>query len=324
MDNGYRYAIIGTGAIGGFYGARLQQAGHEVHYLLRSDYNHVAKHGLTIESIDGNFTLPQVHAYADVAQMPACDVVIVALKTTQNHLLPRLLPNVVKSDGVVLVLQNGLNVEPMVAEIVGSDRVMGGLCFICSNKVGPGHIRHLDYKAIALGEYGPNYKPQGITERLERISQDFEAADIPINQSEDLLKTRWRKLLWNIPFNGLSVALDATTDEMISDPAIYQLSTHLMKEVLSVARSYGRDIGDRALHENLDHTAKMKPYKTSMKIDFDEGRPLELDAIFGQPIAAAQKHLVNVPLMTSLYQQLQFLDRRNQGITDSNRSSQES
>lgn len=312
MDNDYRYAIIGTGAIGGFYGARLQQAGQEVHYLLRSDYDYVAQHGLTIESPDGSFTLPQVHAYSDVAQMPACDVVIVALKTTQNHLLPQLLPNVVKPDGVVLVLQNGLNVEPMVADIVGSDRVMGGLCFICSNKIGPGHIRHLDYKAIALGEYGPKYAAQGLTERLQRIAQDFEAAEIPIQKSDDLLKTRWRKLLWNIPFNGLSVALDATTDEMISDPAIYQLATHLMKEVLSVARAYGRDIGDRALHENLDHTAQMKPYKTSMKIDFDEGRPLELDAIFRQPIAAAQQRLIAVPLITALYQQLLFLDRRNQ------------
>jgi 2-dehydropantoate 2-reductase len=312
MDSDYRYAIVGTGAIGGFYGARLQQAGKDVHYLLRSDYDHVIQHGLTIESPDGNFQLPQVHAYSDVAQMPACDVVIVALKTTQNHLLPRLLPNLVKPDGVVLVLQNGLNIEPMVAEIVGSDRVMGGLCFICSNKIGPGHIRHLDYKAIALGEYGPKYAAQGLTERLQRIAQDFEAAEIPIQKSDDLLKTRWRKLLWNIPFNGLSVALDATTDEMISDPAIYQLATHLMKEVLSVARAYGRDIGDRALHENLDHTAQMKPYKTSMKIDFDEGRPLELDAIFGQPIAAAQQRLIAVPLITALYQQLLFLDRRNQ------------
>src|SRR4028118_63778 len=105
---GITYAVLGTGALGGFYGARLQQIGSEVHFLLHSDYEQVSQHGLRIESPDGNFMLPQVYAYRDVAEMPRCDVVMVALKTTQNHLLSRLLPSVVKEDGAVLVLQNGL------------------------------------------------------------------------------------------------------------------------------------------------------------------------------------------------------------------------
>ena len=147
-----RYAILGTGAVGGFYGARLQKAGLDVHFLLHNGYEHVSKHGLIVESPDGDFPLPQVHAYNDVNKIPRCDVVVVTLKTTQNHLLPQLLPNIVKDDGVVLVLQNGLGVEPEIAQIVGSERVIGGLCFLCSNKVGPGHIRHLDYKEIKLAE----------------------------------------------------------------------------------------------------------------------------------------------------------------------------
>lgn len=146
------YAIVGTGALGGFYGALLQKAGMDVHFLLHRDYQQVSKHGLVVDSKNGNFTLPHVNAYADVNKMPCCDVVVVALKTTQNHLLPKLLPNLVKDDGVVLVLQNGLGVEDEVATIVGDKRVMGGLCFLCSNKVKPGHIHHLDYGEIKLAE----------------------------------------------------------------------------------------------------------------------------------------------------------------------------
>ena len=114
------YAILGTGALGGYYGACLQRAGLDVHFLLHSDYEHVCQHGLVIESPDGNFTLPHVNAYSNVAKMPPCDVVVVALKTTQNYLLPEMLPAVVKDDGVVLVLQNGLGIEEEVARIVGS------------------------------------------------------------------------------------------------------------------------------------------------------------------------------------------------------------
>lgn len=153
------YAILGTGALGGFYGAKLQKAGLDVHFLLRSDYEYVSQSGLVIESKDGDFTLPQVNAYNDVEKMPQCDVVVVALKTTQNHLLPQMLPPVIRNDGVVLVLQNGLGVEEEVAKIVSNVSIIGGLCFLCSNKVGAGHIRHLDYGHVTLGEYASGYEP---------------------------------------------------------------------------------------------------------------------------------------------------------------------
>jgi 2-dehydropantoate 2-reductase len=121
------YAILGTGALGGFYGAKLQKSGLEVHYLLKSDYQQVSEQGLIIESKDGDFTLPQVNAYNHVDKMPRCDVVIVSLKTTQNQLLPNLLPPIVKDDGVVLVLQNGIDIEVEIAEIVSNVNIIGGL-----------------------------------------------------------------------------------------------------------------------------------------------------------------------------------------------------
>ncbi len=308
------YGILGTGALGGFYGARLQQAGMEVHFLLRSDYAHVKQSGLTIISADGNFTLPEVNAYESVQEMPACDVVLLALKTTQNYLLPQLLPPLIKKNTVILVLQNGLGVEKQVAAIAGDERVLGGLCFICANKIGAGHIHHLDYKAIVLGEYAPQYHAQGISLRMEQIRQDFAQADIPLELTEDLLLARWRKLVWNIPYNGLSVVLDATTAEMMASPEVVVLVRKIMEEVAAAAAGCHRLISPNYLDKMLDHTAKMKPYRTSMKIDYDEHRPLEIESIFLNPLRYAQAAGVKLSLIPMLYQQLKFLDTRNSSL----------
>ncbi|KYC41407.1 2-dehydropantoate 2-reductase [Scytonema hofmannii PCC 7110] len=302
------YAILGTGALGGFYGAKLQKAGLDVHFLLKSDYEYVSKSGLVIESKDGDFTLRQVNAYNDVEKMPQCDVVAIALKTTQNHLLPQMLLPLVKDDGVVLVLQNGLGVEEEVAKIVGNVRIIGGLCFLCSNKVGAGHIRHLDYGQITLGGYANGYDPTGITQKMRQIADDLKSAGISIELTEDLLLGRWKKLVWNIPYNGLSVILNARTDELMSYVHTRQLVEQLMYEVAAGSKSCGRIIGDRFIQTMLDYTVKMKPYRTSMKIDYDERRPMEVEAIFGNPLRKAHSRGVDLPQISCIYQQLKFLD----------------
>ncbi|MBD2299868.1 putative 2-dehydropantoate 2-reductase [Nostoc sp. FACHB-190] len=306
-----KYAIIGTGALGGFYGAKLQKAGLDVHFLLKSDYEHVNQHGLIIESKDGDFTLPQVNAYNDADKMPPCDVVIVALKTTQNYLLPKLLPPVIKNNGVVLVLQNGLDIELEISQIVSNVNIIGGLCFLCSNKVGQGHIRHVDYGQIVLGEYSHNYESAGITNIMQQIANDFQNAGIAIELTKDLLLARWQKLVWNIPYNGLSVVLNARTDELMADPYTRQLVEQLMYEVAAGAKSTGRIIADSFIQKMLDYTVKMKPYRTSMKIDYDEQRPLEVEAIIGNSLRKAQAAGVFLPQINCLYNQLKFLDNRN-------------
>jgi len=301
------YAIIGTGALGGFYGARLQRAGCDVHFLLHSDYEHVRQHGLICESKDGDFTLPKVNAYRDTRDMPKCDVVCVCLKTTQNHLLPQLLPPVVKDDGVVLVMQNGLGIEEQVAEIVGAQRVMGVLCFLCSNKVGPGHIRHLDFGHVGLGEFAA----RGISERVRAVADDFQRAGIATELNENLAVVRWQKLVWNIPYNGLSVVLDANTDELMKNPDARRLVEQIMQEVVADARACGATLPNEIVGKMLSYTDKMIPYRTSMKIDYDEHSPMEVEAIFGNPLRAAEKAGAKSPLLEQIYCQLKFLDARN-------------
>ena len=185
-----KYGVIGTGAVGGYYGGLFVRHGIDVHFLLHSDYLHVKEKGLIVESKDGNFILPQINAYSHAKDMPFCDVVIVALKTTQNSKLGAILPYVVKSNGIVIVLQNGLGVEKDIAQIVPDAVVLGGLCFLCSNKIGPGHIKHIDYGTITLGEYAPEYRPCGITKSLEFLSDEFERAGISVRLSDNLGEAR--------------------------------------------------------------------------------------------------------------------------------------
>ncbi len=315
--NRLRYAIIGTGAIGGYYGARLQQSGCDVHFLLRSDYEHVRENGLVIESIDGNFVLPKVNAYSDPTDMPSVDVAIVALKTTQNFRLPELLPKI-NPGGAVLLFQNGIGVESEAVQVLGESApvVLGGLCFICANKVAPGHVKHLEYGRVSIGAHDSQDQVCTPTLLIEEIVSDFTGANIEAEAVDDLPMARWKKLVWNVPYNGLSVVLDATTDEMMADDGVRSLITALMQEVIAIANAWAEHVSPNSnrsisydwAEKMLAQTESMQPYRTSMKIDYDENRPLEIEAILGNPLRIAKKIKLAAPYMEMLYQQLCFLD----------------
>ncbi|VGO13708.1 Putative 2-dehydropantoate 2-reductase [Pontiella desulfatans] len=304
MRDENHFSIVGTGAVGGYYGGLLQKAGFDVHFLLNSDYDHVRKHGLAIDSPNGNFELAPVNAYDDPRNMPRCDVVVVALKTTANAVLPSILPHLAKDDGIVLTLQNGLGSEEEIAEIVGPDKVIGGLCFLCSNKVAPGHIRHLDYGLITLGEYRKDGSAGGITPRLEKLGGNLQAAGIPIRLVDDLALARWKKLVWNIPFNGLSVVRNELTNELIANPETRALCETLMNEVAAGAKACARPIDPAFMEKMIADTERMEPYAPSMKLDFDRGNPMEIESIYGNPIRAARAADVAMPETEKLYRQL--------------------
>jgi len=241
-------------------------------------------------------------------------VVVVAVKTGDTDHVLKLISPMVGDGTTLVVLQNGLGVEAPVAEAYPQATVLGGMCFICSNKVGPGHIRHLDFGAITIGEHRDEPGGAGITTAVDAIASDLEAAGLPVQRIEDLVAGRWRKLVWNIPYNGLSVALDAGTDELMTDPATRALVTQLMTEVLGAAAACGHRIEADFIPYMLRTTDKMTPYKTSMKLDFEHGRPLELEAIYGAPIAAAREAGFSMVRTKMLHAQLQFLDARNRGV----------
>lgn len=304
-----RYGIIGSGALGGYYGGLMAKAGLDVHFLFHSDFHHVKTHGLKVDSKNGDFHLPSVQAYDCVDHMPPLDVVILGLKSTQNHELPKLLKPWLHSKTIALVLQNGLNVEQATAAVLGPERIAGGCCFLCSNKVGPGHIRHLDYGRIVFGAYrGVDTNAIGPDQEiLSRIHQDMNLATIECHLTDDLPTTKWKKLMWNIPFNGLSVILNASTDAIMKDPDSRLLARRISEEVRSIACQTGSQIDPSYVDWVIDHTDDMVPYDSSMRLDFIHGRAIEVEAIHGNALQAAQRKGIAAPILETLYQQLKFL-----------------
>lgn len=308
------YAIVGLGAIGGYYGARLAAAGHEVHFVARSDHDHVRRHGLVVESPGGDVRLTDVSVFASTAEVPPVDVVVLATKTGGDVDVAALLGPLVGEGTIVIPLQNGLGIEASLAAAFPHATVVGGMCFVCSNKVGPGHVRHLDYGQVTIGAHTDDPAGAGITDAVEAVAGDLERAGLPVLRVPNLVTGRWRKLVWNIPYNGLSVVLDAGTDELMADPSTRALVREVMEEVVAAAGACGHAIDADFVDHMLATTDAMTPYKTSMKLDFEAGRPLEIDAIYGAPVAAARAADFPMVRTATLCAQLRFLDARNRDL----------
>lgn len=297
-----RYGVVGTGALGGFYGGKLVRAGQEVHFLFRSDFEYVKKNGLQVDSVKGDFHLPEINAYHTTRQMPVCDVILVCLKTTGNHLLPELIKPLLHPESIVVLLQNGLGLEEDLFAQLPGIQIAGGLAFICSNKVGPGHINHLDYGKLILGSYNVVQNTN-----LEQIVHDFQQADIHAELAPDLCFARWQKLVWNIPFNGMTVVLNTTTDRLMADENTRELSRELMLEVIHGANQCGVPLKESLAQQMIDMTIKMKPYAPSMKLDFDFRRPMEIEYIYSKPIQTACEAGFEMHKVAMLEKQLRFI-----------------
>ncbi|MCD7935821.1 MAG: putative 2-dehydropantoate 2-reductase [Tannerellaceae bacterium] len=298
-----RYAVIGTGAIGGYYGGKLARAGREVHFLLYSDYDYVKEHGLQVHSVKGDFHLSQVHAYRSTAEMPPCDVVLVCLKSTSNELLKDLLPPLLHPGTLVLMIQNGLGVEADLQTVFPDLQIAGGLAFICSAKTGPGEIFHLDYGGLNIGSYSCR---DVIV--LEEVVADLNASGVDARLL-DLEQARWMKLVWNVPYNGLTVVLHTTPDRLMNHPASEALLKDLMLEVIRGANQSGGGrftIDESYADKMLEMTRTMTPYSPSMKLDYDHHRPLEIHYIYTRPIQEAAKAGYEMKNVRMLEQQLRF------------------
>jgi 2-dehydropantoate 2-reductase len=302
------YTVVGLGAIGGYYGARLHQAGHPVRFLARSDADHVRGHGLRVDSFEGDVVL-EVDVHDDATSLPPSDAVIVAVKTTATASVLDLVAPLVAPGGSVLVMQNGLGVDAVVAAALPDDvPVLGVMCFMCCNKIGPGHIFHLDQGAVATGEHRADGSPAGITPPVDAAVADLAAAGVEAEALADLATGRWKKLVWNMAFNGLSVTEDAETDRMVNDPALRERAVAIMREVVAAADACGHGFDPTFVDRMVKTTEAMTPYKPSMKLDFEAGRALELDAIYAAPIAAARAAGLDMPMSTALLAELRALD----------------
>ena len=299
-----KYGVIGTGAIGGYYGARLAQSGQEVHFLLHRDYEYVCANGLQIDSCNGSFHLGNPHVYQSTADMPPCDVVLVCLKSINNHLLRQLLPPLLQSETLVVLIQNGIGVEADVQVMFPDVQLAAGLAFICSAKTEPGRVSHQCYGQINLGNY--SCRDEAL---VQRVVDDFNAAGVKAGLVE-YHEARWKKAVWNMPFNGMTVALHTQTDHLLQHPATRQLIREQMMEVIGAAQHLGVKHLDESFADlMLKMTDEMTPYSPSMRLDYDFHRPMEITYIYARPIEIAKNAGFPMPKLEMLMQELEFLDQ---------------
>jgi 2-dehydropantoate 2-reductase len=307
-----KIAIVGCGALGSYYGGLLCRAGHETHFLLRSDYETVRREGVRISSVEGETPIRPLCARRP-EEIGRAELVVVALKTTANFALREILPGLTGPGSLVLTLQNGLGNEACIAGIVGPERTLGGLCFVCLNRVAPGKIHHMAHGAVIVGEYG---RPsQARTHGIAKMMGD---AGVPCRVAENIEQAHWEKLVWNIPFNGLGVAGAAgwdavlsgnvsgppgacmTTDRLLADERWEKLARELMLETIRAARALGLEISEAVADEQIARTRAMGAYKASTLIDFERGQALELESLFLEPLRQARRAGVECPRLEAL------------------------
>lgn len=292
-----KIAIIGSGALGLYYGAMLQRAGHDVHFLLRRDFDAIMRDGLTVHSINGDFRLPSVSGHKTSATIGLVDLVIIGLKTFANRYLHDLIKPLIDRDTQILTLQNGLGNEELLSEQFGSERILGGVAFLCSNRGESGHVHHLSGGRIIIGEYCKRDN-----KRLELIASNFTSAGVDCKTTDDLKKARWEKLVWNIPFNGLCALLQQSVDLLLKVQGSRKLVRDLMIEVITAAntQSLSKAIPEKYADDMLEFTDGLGEYKPSMQIDREEGRELEMKAIFRVPLECSSQQGVNMPRVEML------------------------
>lgn len=298
-------AVVGSGALGLYYGGRLVRAGNAVRFLARSDLAVLRERGIVVRAPEGHFTLPDVTVAADSAAIGPVDLVVITLKATANDQLPRLLPPLLHPGTLVVNLQNGLGVDESVAAVVGAERTVGGLCFVGVNRLAPGIVECKLPGQIVAGEFvGP---AQARTRALAAL---FGQAGVDLQLSDSRASARWHKLVWNVAFNGLTVTGGGiTTAAVLANPTLVAEAAALMGEVQAIAAAEGVAISGAFLAEQLERTRPLGDYKPSTLLDFLAGKPLEVEPIWGEPLRRAQALGVSAPRLAALYAALVRIGR---------------
>jgi len=298
-----RIAVVGSGAIGTYYGGKLAAGGADVHFLVRNGFEQIRRNGIHLFGPGEDVHISPVNVYHSTDEIGPSDLVLIAIKATANADLLKLIPPLLGDRTLLLTLQNGLGNEEFLAEHFGAERVLSGLCFICLRRRQPGVVERTDHGQMRLGEY-----QRPAAERTHALAEELRRCGIRCHVVENMAMERWRKLVWNIPFNGLSIACGGIdTAALLHDPKLRQSVEQLMQEVISAANRCGLPLEPAAGKEQMRATETMGNYKPSSLIDFEEGKPLEIEAIWGEPLRRAKAAGANMPRLEELYDSLKSL-----------------
>ena len=295
-------AVVGTGALGMYYGAKLAQSGVPVSFLARRDLAHLQQHGLQVRCPFGDFHLHPVRAFGNPGEIGPVDLVLVCIKTTANADLKKLIPPLLGPDTVVCTLQNGLGNEELLASIAGRERILGGVCHVCVSRPEPGVARNMACTDIKFSDLSG-----GDTPRARSLAEIFRKAGVNCTVAPSIGAARWYKLVWNVPFNGLGIAGGpggCNTAQVLADPALQQEARDLMVEVLAASAKLGYPQEPGLIEKEITRTGTMGPYKSSSQLDWEAGNPVELESIWGEALRQGTAAGVPMPHLQKLYDKL--------------------
>jgi 2-dehydropantoate 2-reductase len=291
--------IVGAGAIGAFYGAALARSGARVSVVCRSDFEAVSRNGFLIRSEalgDQRFVPARVFsATVQVDEIP--DVVILTVKVLPDLDRVALLRPVMRASTTLVLIQNGIDIEAELSTAFPDSELLSALAFIGVSRSGPGEIYHQALGGLTLGRY-----PGGVSQAADDLGAAFQRAGVACTVTSDVITARWQKAVWNAAFNPISImggTIDTAT--MLGTAEGEALVRRAMLEVCAVAASVGHRLPPGLADQYIAGTRKMPAYKTSMALDLEHGRALEIEAILGNALRAGLRRGVAIPTLETLY-----------------------
>jgi 2-dehydropantoate 2-reductase len=306
-----RFAIFGVGAVGGYFGGRLAQAGEDVTFIARGQHLQALRaKGLRVDSINGDFSLSALAATDDPTQIGAVDVVLVAVKTWQVPEVAESIRPLLDEDTLVLPLQNGVEAPAQLAKTLGSEHVCGGLAKIISFIAGPGHIRHTGADPyIALGEL--DNQP---SDRIEHLQHAFQRAGVKAEIPPDIMAALWTKFLFVAALGGVGAITRAPFGVIRSISQTRRMIEGSMQEIYEVAGAHSINLAPDAVSASMGFIDTLPPNgTTSLQRDIIENRPSEIDSWTGAVVRFGRDAGVSVPINELIYNSLVPLERKARG-----------
>ena len=307
-----RIAIYGAGAVGGYFGGRLAQAGEEVIFIARGQtLQTLQRQGLRVESIAGDFVVQPVQATDDPTTVRPVDLVIVTVKAWQVPAVAEAIRPLVGAQTLVLPLQNGVEAPGQLAAVLGQEQVIGGSCVIAAEVVAPGHLRHAGLPpAINMGELDNRR-----TERIETVQRLFaQCQGVTANIVNDITAALWQKFMIIAPWSGVGAVTRAPLHTICRQPETRQLLATVITEIEAVARAHGVALSPTAAADTLARLEQIGPgLLASMQRDLMNGRPSELEAQTGAVVRLGQAVGVATPANQIIYRALLLLEQKARG-----------
>ncbi len=304
MRAAMKILVMGAGAVGSYFGARLRAAGEDVVLCARGEHlRAIRERGLEIASIRGDLKV-EIASTDTPRDSAPYDLILFCVKAYDTNAAARSIEGCLKAGGAILTIQNGVENEANLAAIFGRDAVMGGNARVGVEIVAPGKIVHLSTGHIDFGELDG-----GVSERAKAIAAVFERSGILGELSEHIMTLRWDKLVWNGAMNTVATLTRRRVGEILDDIESMKLLRSLMKEIVDVARAEGAQISYDRIEAYIAHSQKnLRALKTSTQQDLEHGKALEYEALSGAVVRAARRHGISVPANETVYALMRLLD----------------